>query len=218
MPRLTRASLLKSARHLAQRDRDLRGLLKTHGAPPLWSRKPGFETLIRIILEQQVSLASARAAFRRLARGVTPFTPGRFVELGTDHLRVLGVTRQKALYCLHAAEAVQSGRLDLPAVSRMDDADVASALTRLKGVGPWTAGIYLLMALRRPDVWPSADVALIQAVRAVKRLRDQATADQVARVADTWRPFRSVAARMMWQHYLSARPARGGSRTARISR
>jgi DNA-3-methyladenine glycosylase II len=202
---LNRRELSKAARHLAERDRDLRAVLRTHGPPPLWARKPGFRTLIQIILEQQVSLASARAVLQRLARDVVPFTPGRFVELGVDHLRALGVTRQKAAYCVHLADAVQSGRFDLRAIARMDDAAVRSALTSLKGVGPWTADIYLLMALRRPDVWPSGDIALVQAVRRVKGLRNQASPERVARIADSWRPFRSVAARMMWQHYLAER-------------
>ena len=204
-PALTRRHLSKAARQLAERDRDLRRLLETHGSPPLWGRRPGFTTLVRIILEQQVSLASARAVFRRLERGVVPFTPARFVEAGIGGLRSLGVTRQKAAYCVHLAEAVATGRLDLRAVAHMSDAEVAATLTRLKGVGPWTAGIYLLMALRRPDVWPRGDIALVQAVRRVKGLRSRATSDRVARIAEAWRPYRSVAARMMWQHYLAER-------------
>jgi DNA-3-methyladenine glycosylase II len=203
--RLTRLDLPAAARQLAGRDRDLRRILATHGPPPLWGRRPGFPTLVRIILEQQVSLASARAVFRRLTLGIVPFTPARFVEVGAAGLRSLGVTRQKAAYCLHVAEAVSSGRLDLRAVARLDDAAVASTLTRLKGVGPWTACIYLLMALRRPDVWPAGDIALIQAVRRVKRLRGPASPERVARLAEIWRPYRSVAARMMWQHYLAER-------------
>jgi len=202
---LTRHDLPEAARHLAGRDRDLQRILEAHGPPPLWGRRPGFPTLVRIILEQQVSLASAGAIFRRLRLGVVPFTPARFVELQAAGLRLLGVTRQKAAYCVHAARAVGSGRLDLRAVARLDDAAVASTLTRLKGVGPWTADIYLLMALRRPDVWPAGDVALVQAVRRVKRLRGDASPERVAHLADTWRPYRSVAARMMWQHYLAER-------------
>src|SRR5256712_5204167 len=165
---MTRSRLLEAARHLASRDRDLRRILKLHGPPPLWARKPGFRTLIQIILEQQVSLASARAMFRRLTRDIVPFTPKRFLDTGVPGLRSLGVTRQKAAYCVHVAEAVQDGRVDLQAVAKMDDAGAASALTRLKGVGPWTAGIYLLMGLRRPDVWPSGDIAPVQAGRLVK--------------------------------------------------
>jgi DNA-3-methyladenine glycosylase II len=202
---LTRLDLPAAALHLAGRDRDLRRILAAHGPPPLWGRRPGFATLVRIILEQQVSLASARAIFRRLTLGVVPFTPARFVELGAARLRSLGLTRQKAAYCVDLAAAVEEGRLDLRAVARMDDAAVASTLTRLKGIGPWTAHIYLLMALRRPDVWPSGDIALLQAVRRVKRLRGHASPERVARLAETWRPYRSVAARMMWQHYLADR-------------
>jgi DNA-3-methyladenine glycosylase II len=202
---LSQAGLVQAARQLAARDRDLDRVFKNLGPPPMWGRTPGFRTLLRIILEQQVSLASAEAIFRRLTRDVDPFTPARFADLGVDHLRSLGVTRQKAAYIVHAAEAVRSGALDLGAVARMDDAGVASALTRLKGVGPWTANIYLLMALRRPDVWPPGDIALIRAVVAVKRLRRSPTVEQVERVAEAWRPYRSVAARMMWQFYLAQR-------------
>ena len=174
----------------------------------MWARKPGFRTLIQIILEQQVSLVSARAMFRRLTGDIVPFTPKRFVDTGVAGLRSLGVTRQKAAYCVDVAEAVQDGRIDLQTVAKMDDAGAATALTRLKGVGPWTADIYLLMALRRPDVWPSGDIALVQAVTSVKRLRDGSATDQIAKVADSWRPLRSVAARMMWQHYLAERSGR----------
>ena len=171
--------------------------------------------MIRIILEQQVSLSSARAVFGRLTRDIAPFTPERFVDTGVAGLRSLGVTRQKAAYCVQLAEAVEDGRVDLEAVARMDDAGAAAALTRLRGVGPWTAGIYLLMALRRPDVWPSGDVALVRAVTSVKRLRDRPSTEQVAKIADSWRPLRSVAARMMWQHYLAGRSGerRPGRRT-----
>jgi DNA-3-methyladenine glycosylase II len=198
-------SVREAALNLAARDPDLRRILRANGPPPLWARKPGFQTLIQIILEQQVSLASARATFLRLARGVTPFTPGRFVALGTNHLRSLGLTRQKAAYCLHVAEAVREGRVDLKAVARMEDAAVLAALTQLKGVGPWTATIYLVMALRRPDVWPSGDLALVHAVWRVKRLRNHPSPERVARIAEAWRPFRSVAARMMWHDYLAQR-------------
>jgi DNA-3-methyladenine glycosylase II len=161
--------------------------------------------LIRIILEQQVSLASARATFQRLDESVVPFTPERLLGLGARRLRALGITRQKAAYCLGVAEAIGEGSLDLGALARMEDGEAAAALMRLKGVGPWTAEIYLLMALRRPDVWPSGDMALIRTVQDVKRLRRVPSDRGAAEIALTWRPFRSVAARMLWQHYLAVR-------------
>jgi DNA-3-methyladenine glycosylase II len=196
---LTRDGLADGARRLAARDRDLARLLKRDGVPPLWARPPGFTTLLRIILEQQVSLASGRAALRRLEAGVVPFTPERFLALGAEHVRTLGITRQKARYCIDLARALRDGGLDLRALARMDDATARAALLRVNGIGPWTADVYLLMAMRRPDVWPGGDLALVKAACAVKRLPDPA---RLEHVSDAWRPYRAIAARMLWQHYL----------------
>ena len=200
---LTKKSLKEGTEYLAGRDKDLARLLVADGVPPLWERKPCFSTLIHIILEQQVSLASARAMYRRLIDNLVPFTPDRFLEVGSSYLSSLGVTRQKAAYCINVAEAILGDRLDLRAVSRMDDLAAADTLTRIKGIGPWTANIYLLMALRRPDVWPSGDIALTNTIRKVKKLHEYPSPSTLSRVAETWRPFRSVAARMLWHHYLS---------------
>jgi len=200
---LTKMSLKEGAVYLAARDSDLARLLAADGIPPLWKRKPCFSTLILIILEQQVSLASAKAMHRRLVDNLVPFTPDRFLEAGSSYLRSLGVTRQKAAYCINVAEAILGDRLDLRAVSRMDDHAVVDTLTRIKGIGPWTANIYLLTALRRPDVWPSGDIALINTVQKVKDFHEYPSPSTLSRVAETWRPFRSVAARMLWHHYLS---------------
>jgi DNA-3-methyladenine glycosylase II len=201
--RLTAPGLRAAAEHLGARDGDLRALLRAQGPPPLWGRAPGFETLVKIILEQQVSLASAEAIFRRLTARFSPFTPARLARAGETSLREHGVTRQKAAYCIHLAGAILEGRLDLDALERMHDEDAAEALTRLKGIGPWTAQIYLLMALRRPDVWPSGDLALVRTIRTVKRLRRSPSPARMVAIAEAWRPYRAVAARMLWQHYLS---------------
>jgi len=200
---LTKKSLKEGALYLAARDNDFARLLEADGVPPLWARKPCFSTLIHIILEQQVSLASARAMYRRIVDNLVPFTPNRFLEGGSSYLRSLGITRQKAAYCINVAEAIIGNQLDLKALSRMDDLAANDTLTRIKGIGPWTADIYLLMALRRPDVWPSGDIALINTVRKVKRLHENPSSSTLSGVAKVWRPFRSVAARMLWYHYLS---------------
>lgn len=205
IPSLTKMSLTEGTVYLAARDNDLARLLAADGVPPLWERKPCFSTLIHIILEQQVSLASAMAMYRRLLAKLVPFTPDRFLEVGSSYLRSLGVTRQKAAYCINVAEAILGDRLDLRAVSRMDDLTAVDILTRIKGIGPWTADIYLLMALRRPDVWPSGDIALINTVKRVKDLQEHPSPSTLYRIAEAWRPFRSVAARMLWHHYLSNR-------------
>ena len=200
---LTKKTLTEGAAFLAARDNDLARLLAADGVPPLWERKPCFATLIRIILEQQVSLASARAVYDRLMDNLVPFTPDRFLETGSSYLRSLGVTRQKAGYCINVAEAILEGVLDLAALSGMDDSAARDALTQIKGIGPWTANIYLLMALRRPDIWPSGDIALANTVRKVKEFDDHPSPSTVSEIAENWRPFRSVAARMLWHHYLS---------------
>jgi DNA-3-methyladenine glycosylase II len=200
---LTKERLAEAAFCLADRDADLATILGRHGPPPMWGRKPGFPTLVRIILEQQVSLASARSVFKRLAASADPFTARRFIELGEPYFRSLGITRQKAAYCVHVARAIAEGQLDLAAVARMDDPDAGAALIRIKGIGPWTAEIYLLMALRRADVWPSGDLALLTSLGRLKRLHERPAPAKAARIAERWRPFRSVAARMLWQHYLA---------------
>ncbi|HSB80461.1 MAG TPA: DNA-3-methyladenine glycosylase 2 family protein [Candidatus Methylomirabilis sp.] len=203
MKPLTKESLAGAAQHLAKRDRELAEILDRYGPPPLWGRTPGFPTLVQIILEQQVSLASARSVFRRLTTTVAPFTAIRFIELGEPYFRSLGITRQKAAYCLHVARAVAEGHLRFAVVARASDAAARAALTQITGIGPWTADIYLLMALRRADVWPSGDLALVKAASTLKKLRGHPTPIAIADIAEGWRPFRSVAARMLWQYYLA---------------
>src|SRR2546421_9827251 len=158
---LTRQLISCASEHLANLDPHLALVFKQNGSPPLRGRKPGFSTMIRIILEQQVSLSSAASMFRRLSANISPFTPGRFVALGEMYLRSLGLTRQKSAYCVHLARSIVDRELSLSFVSRMSDLDARTELMRIKGIGMWSADIYLLMALRRPDIWPSGDVALV---------------------------------------------------------
>jgi DNA-3-methyladenine glycosylase II len=157
---------------------------------------------VRIILEQQVSLASARAIYARLRGGAGRVTPDALLALGVRRVRGLGLTRQKAAYVLALAEEVRGGGLDLRALGAADDATAHAALVRLNGIGRWTADIYLLMALGRPDVWPKGDIALERTLRDVKRLRARTSPERLERIAESWRPHRSVAARMLWHHYL----------------
>jgi len=202
---LTPERLREAARALADRDPDLALLLERHGPPPLWGRPRGFATLVRIILEQQVSLASARAILNRLVEEIGAPTPGRILAAGVERLRACGLTRQKAGYCHRLAAAALDGRLDLAGVARLDDAAAVASLTRHDGIGPWTAEVYLLMSLRRPDVWPAGDLGLIVSMRTVKRLRRPPSRDRALAIADAWRPYRAVAARMLWQDYLARR-------------
>lgn len=202
---LTRSSIGRGARALAALDPDLALLFQRGGAPPVWGRRPGFPTLIRIILEQQVSLKAAATMYRRLSQHLGGMTPSGLDAIGVAGLRRLGLTRQKAAYCHGLAERVLDGTLDLAAVARAPDAEGRAALLRVPGLGPWSVDIYFLMALRRPDVWPQGDLALAVALHEVKRLARRPTRDEQEELARRWAPWRSVAARLLWQHYLATR-------------
>ena len=207
MTRLGRASLIEAVAALARTDRRLAALVTRHGPPPLWARRPGFATLLRIILEQQVSLASALALYRRLALAVGEVEPARVAALGTAGLQRLGFTRQKAGYVSGLAEDVLHGRLALARLRRYPDDEAREQLVRVRGIGPWTADIYLLMALRRPDIWPPGDLALHKALGRLHGSAALPSAAEAVRLAERWRPFRAVAARILWHTYLSERVA-----------
>ena len=202
---LTEQSLARAAKLLARRDKDFAGILKAYGPPPLWARPAGFTTLVKIILEQQVSLASAASLFARLQKQTVPFRPARLLELGESHLKSSGLTRQKTAYCLHLAESIENKSLKLSRLSRLSDDEVRSELMKVKGLGSWSADVYLLMVLRRPDVFPHTDLALITAITELKELPSRPAPDQFLRMAEAWRPYRAVAARMLWQFYLAKR-------------
>lgn len=157
---LTQQTLALAARELAARDALLANIHATYGDPPLWQRAAGFRTLVHIILEQQVSLSSAKSMLLRLEREIQPFTAERFIALGEMHLRGLGVTRQKSAYLLHLSESIVSGELSLRKLVTLNDEQVLVQLTRIKGIGLWSANIYLLMAMRRADIWPAGDLGV----------------------------------------------------------
>jgi DNA-3-methyladenine glycosylase II len=171
----------------------------------MWGRKPGFPALIQIILEQQVSLAAARTMYRRLASHLGVMTPEAVYALQASGLREFGLTRQKAGYCHGLAARILGGSLDLRLVARGPDEVGRQILLAVPGLGPWSVDIYYLMALRRPDVWPQGDLALAAALREVKRLDALPTREEQQRLAGNWAPWRSVAARILWAHYLAER-------------
>ena len=202
---LTRATLREGARELASRDRDLARIVERLGTPPLWGRRPGFPTLVRIILEQQVSLAAARTLYGRLDRELGGMRAETLAACGEAGLRERGLTRQKARYCHGFALLILERKLDLSAIAALPDDEGRAALMSVPGLGPWSVDIYFLMALRRPDVWPRGDLALAVALREVKRLRKMPTREDQLSHAARWAPWRSVAARLLWAHYLEAR-------------
>jgi DNA-3-methyladenine glycosylase II len=202
---LTEARLLEGVAVLTAQDADLAAVVHRWGPPPLWAREPGFSTLIHIILEQQVSLASARAAFDRLLALATPLTPTRFLELDDATLRTVGFSRQKTGYSRHLAQAIVTGEFDIDGLGTLPDDAARTALVARKGIGPWTADIYLLMCLGRPDVWPVGDLALQVAMQSIKGLAQRPTVVEMEKIGEAWRPWRAVAARLLWHHYLRER-------------
>jgi DNA-3-methyladenine glycosylase II len=199
---LTQKTLALAARELAARDRLLANIHATYGDPPLWQRASGFRTLVHIILEQQVSLSSAKSMLLRLETAVQPFTPERFLEVGDEHLRRLGVTRQKSAYVLHLSDEIVRGELNFRRLARLSNDEALVTLTRIKGIGLWSANIYLLMAMRRADIWPAGDLALAVAIHELKNLKKRPSQEELEAFAEQWRPHRAVAARMLWQYYL----------------
>lgn len=202
--RLDSRSYRRGLTELGSRDPDLGRVLHEYGTPPMWDRKPGYPTLLHIILEQQVSLASARACFEKLRARVGELTPEGLLTLDDATLKKIGFSRQKTEYARVLANAVIDGELDLGTLTDLPDDTAREELMRIKGIGRWTADIYLLMALGRPDVWPQGDLALLVAIQKVKRLQKRPCPDEFRELGEAWRPWRSIAARLLWNHYLSA--------------
>jgi DNA-3-methyladenine glycosylase II len=188
---------------LASLDPNLAKIAADLGPPPLWERRQGFQTLMHIILEQQVSLSSAKAALDRLLAAANPLTPERFLQFNDTELKSIGFSRQKSTYGRCLAHAILRRDLSIAGLNSMDDDSVRSELMKIKGIGRWTADIYLLMALLRPDVWPRGDLALATAVQQVKKLKHRPTENELADISNGWKPWRSSAARLLWHYYLN---------------
>ncbi len=206
-PRLTERTLLAGVRALAADDPAIAASVERFGPPPLWAREPSFATLVHLILEQQVSLVSALAAFERLRTAVGEVTPEAFLTLDDEELLAIGFSRQKAGYARSLALALTDG-FDLGALERASDDEARTELMRLRGIGSWTADVYLTMCLLRPDVWPHGDQALATGAMELLGLATRPTFDELRAVAERWRPLRAVAARIVWHHYLGGRGRR----------
>jgi len=201
---ITQETLETGVRYLCEKDSDLKEIINTYGNPPLWNREPGFATLIYIILEQQVSLASARAAYNRLQESISPVTPENFLTLDPVKLKQIGFSRQKSGYATNLAHLICNKKIDLGQLDNLSDSEVSDILIQIKGIGYWTINIYLLMALGRKDIWPKGDLALINALKAVKGLSTKIDEKKIKRITSKWQPWRSVAARILWHYYLSS--------------
>lgn len=206
--KLNDKNLLAACQKLAAADADLNFIFQTFGVPPLWKRDTGFATLIHIILEQQVSLASALSAFNKLREKLGEITPAGVLSLTDEELKACYFSRQKTVYARELAKATLSGTLNLKGLEKLSDADAKTELKKIKGIGEWTSDIYLLMALRRADVMPKGDLALHIAWKKLKNLDRAPNSDEFQIIAERWKPYRAVAARLLWHFYLSKQKQR----------
>jgi DNA-3-methyladenine glycosylase II len=203
MPQLiTEKTLLEAVQILCEQDADFASIYRQYGPPPLWDRVPGFKTLVHIILEQQVSLASAKAAFDRLNESIK-LTPHNLLTLSDAQMLAIGFSRQKTRYVRLLSQSILDG-FDLDGLAKLDDLEVRVRLTAHTGIGNWTADIYLLMALGRPDIWPVGDLALQVAYQKIKGLTERPLGPTFEAIGELWKPWRSVAARMLWHYYLKS--------------
>jgi DNA-3-methyladenine glycosylase II len=190
---------------VAAADDDLNRVIQTYGYPPIWSRPNTFESLVHIILEQQVSLASALSALNKLKERIREITPARVLLLTDEELKACYFSRQKTLYVRHLAEFIVSGKLSLKELELLPDDDVRCRLTAIKGIGNWTVDIYLIFILHRADIFPIGDLAAVNALKKIKKLPATASREDIMVMIEGWKPFRTLATMLLWHFYLEER-------------
>lgn len=190
---------------LFRTDQDLREIYKEYGYPPLWTRPATFQTLILTILEQQVSLASAYAAFKKLKEKIGYVTPAKILSLSDAELRACYFSRQKSVYAKELAKAIQSKQLQLKRMADAHEDEIRHELKKIKGIGDWTVDVYLMHALQRTDLFPLGDIALVNSLKEVKQLPHHVSKEKMLKVAEPWRPYRTIAAMILWHSYIQKR-------------
>ena len=190
---------------LARKDRHLFAIIRQYGYPPMWTRRGNFQTLIHIILEQQVSLASARAALNKLRERIGTITPKKLLALSDEDLKTCYFSRQKTVYARYLANAIVSKQIILKKFSDLDDAEIRRQLKTIKGIGDWTVDVYLLFALQRTDLFPLGDLAMVNALKEVKQLSKETKQEELLKLAERWRPYRSIATILLWHYYIQKR-------------
>lgn len=201
MRKLSRDGLRLALAEIAARDPDMARAHGEVGVPPLRRRRPGFETLLRAIVAQQVSVAAASAIWGRVQATVDPLEPARFLKASDERLRAAGLSRQKIAYGRGLASDIATGRVRLDRLGRMSDDDAIAELVKVKGIGRWSAEVYLLFAHGRADMWPVDDVGLMAGMQRLKRLEARPGRAEMLALGEPWRPWRGAAALMLW-HYL----------------
>lgn len=190
---------------LSKKDKDLKKVIDTYGLPPMWTRPAVFQTLILTILEQQVSLASAYAAYKKLKSKTGFVTAKKIAALSDDELKACYFSRQKIVYARALANAVISKQINLKKLSASTDDEIRITLKQIKGIGDWTVDVYLMHALQRSDLFPLGDIALVNSLKDVKNLHPAVTKEEMLSIAEHWRPYRTIASMILWHAYICKR-------------
>lgn len=199
------ATFHRMCRKLARKDVDLDDIIRQYGYPPMWTRPASFQSLVLFILEQQVSLASAYAAFKKLKEKIGFVTPAKILSLTDEELRACYFSRQKIVYARELANAIHRRELILKRLTHADEEEVRMMLIKIKGIGHWTVDVYLMHSLQRTDLFPLGDIALVNSLKEVKRLPKDASKEKMLKVAEPWRPYRTIAAMILWHAYIKKR-------------
>lgn len=200
--RFSSSDLVIICDELSEKDPHLNQIITDYGYPPYWSRKPSFDTLIHIILEQQVSLASARAAFLKLQQTIGDITPEKILSLSDEALRQCYFSRQKTVYARCLATAFTDGSISVEQLTSASDQTIRTMLTGIKGIGNWTVDVFLIMCLHSADIFPLGDIALVNSLKFVKNLSVHTSKAELAVITKNWKPYRSIAAFMLWHAYI----------------
>ena len=190
---------------LTKKDKHLRFIVKQYGYPPLWTRPANFQTLVHIILEQQVSLASARAALNKLQEKLGVITPRKIFSLSDEELKACYFSRQKIVYVKCLAQSILAKQTNLKTLSSLNDSEVRQQLKTIKGIGDWTVDVYLLFALQRTDIFPVGDLAMVNALKEIKQLPKKISQEKLLALGERWRPYRSIATMLLWHYYIQKR-------------
>lgn len=190
---------------LAAKDKQLRSVISEFGHPPMWVRPNSFQTMILFILEQQVSLASAYAAFKKLREKIGFVTPAKILALSDAELRSCYFSRQKIIYARELATIVQSRQLSFKKLAALPDEEVRNILIQVKGIGHWTVDVYLMHALQRTDLFPLGDIALVNSLKEIKQLEPHTSKEAILKIAEPWRPYRTIASMILWHAYIKKR-------------
>jgi DNA-3-methyladenine glycosylase II len=188
--------------HLSKKDKDLKKIIKEYGYPPMWTRPNTFQSLILTILEQQVSLASAYAAFKKLREKIGTVTPRKILALTDEELRSCYFSRQKIVYARELAKAIVSKEISLKKISLSDEEMIRVALKKIKGIGDWTVDIYLIQVLQHTNVFPLGDIALVNSIKHVKNLPHHTTKEELIEISKLWHPYKAIATMLFWHHYI----------------